>query len=69
MIKIEAKVACRHGYKYCYAIFNAQSVLTLSKKHDPPSSFLIGNVEQGDRVKLSKMKKLKKDPAGQLSPL
>jgi len=58
---------CRHGCKYCYANFNQQSVMTFSKKHDPQSPLLIGNIEPGDKVTERKMKSLKKEPSGQIS--
>lgn len=58
---------CRHGCKYCYANFNQQSVITFSKKHDPHSPFLIGNIEPDDKVTERKMKSLKKEPSGQIS--
>lgn len=58
---------CRHGCKYCYANFNQQSVMTFSKKHDPQSPFLIGNIEPDDKVTERKMKSFKKDPSGQIS--
>lgn len=58
---------CKHGCKYCYATFNAQSVVTLTKKHDPTSPFLIGHTEPDDKITERKMKSLKKDPVGQLS--
>ena len=58
---------CRHGCKYCYANFNAQSVLTLFQRHDPRSPFLIGHSEPDDKVTERKMKSMKKEPAGQLS--
>ena len=49
---------CRHGCRYCYANFSPQSVITLSSKHDPKSSFLIGNLEPEDKVTERKMKSL-----------
>lgn len=58
---------CRHACKYCYANFNLQSVATFSRRHDPNSPFLIGNLEPDDKVTERKMKSLKKDVAGQLS--
>ena len=60
---------CRHGCKYCYANFNQQSVITFTKKHDPHSPFLIGNLEPDDKVTERKMKSLKKEPSGQISML
>ena len=58
---------CRHGCKYCYANFNQQSVTAFSKKHDPLSPFLIGNLEPEDKMTDRKMKSLKTEPVGQLS--
>ncbi len=58
---------CRHGCRYCYANFNAQSVATFSKKHDPSSPFLVGGLEPDDNVTERKMKSLRAEPAGQMT--
>ncbi len=58
---------CRHGCRYCYANFNPASVALLSGKHDPESPFLVGNLEETDKVTERKMKSLKDEPAGQTS--
>lgn len=56
---------CRHGCRYCYANFNQQSVVTLSKQHDPMSPLLIGKLEAADKITERKMKSLKKHAAAE----
>lgn len=50
---------CKHGCRYCYANFNAQSVITFSKQHNPNSPLLIGSLEEQDSVTERKMKSLR----------
>ena len=50
---------CRHGCRYCYATFNPQSVITLSKKHYPNSPLLIDEIEQSDIITERKVKSLR----------
>ncbi len=47
---------CRHGCKYCYANYSLQSVCNNTKKHNPNSPMLLGNIEDGDNVTERKMK-------------
>lgn len=47
---IGAYNTCGHLCKYCYANADKQAVLDNIKKHDPTSPFLIGNIEEGDRI-------------------
>lgn len=44
--------SCPHFCKYCYANFLESEVLKNCKKHDNNSSFLIGNSEEDDILKL-----------------
>ena len=41
---------CMHLCKYCYANSNQELVKENVKRHDPDSPFLIGNLEDGDKV-------------------
>jgi len=50
---------CRHGCKYCYANFNAQSVETFNSQHNDESPLLIGELTDVDKVTERKIKSLK----------
>ena len=50
---------CRHGCKYCYANFNAQSVETFNLQHNDESPLLIGELSEVDKVTDRKIKSLK----------
>lgn len=50
---------CRHGCKYCYANFNAQSVETFNRQHNDESPLLIGELSEIDKVTERKIKSLK----------
>jgi len=46
---------CRGGCRYCYACFDERTVRRNTKKHDPRSPLLVGEVEAEDRVVQKKM--------------
>ncbi len=45
---------CSHFCKYCYANFDEEEVLNNMSKHNPNSSLLIGDLEEGDIIKVRK---------------
>ena len=53
---IGAYNTCMHLCKYCYANTNKDLVKENIKKHDPNSPFLIGGVEEDDRITEAKQK-------------
>lgn len=46
---------CHHNCLYCYANFSFNSVINNTQKHNPDSPFLIGELENTDKVTLRKM--------------
>lgn len=50
---------CLHACKYCYANFNNMKVQTLSKKHNPLSTLLVGDLDNNDIVSERKVRLLK----------
>lgn len=53
---IGAYNTCMHLCKYCYANANQGLVKENVKKHNPDSPFLIGEVEEGDKITEAKQK-------------
>ena len=53
---IGAYNTCGHLCKYCYANVNKKLVIENMKKHDENSPFLIGNIEEGDKITEAKQK-------------
>ena len=43
---------CSHFCKYCYANFDESQVVKNRKLHNPKSSLLIGELEEGDIIKV-----------------
>ena len=50
---------CCHHCVYCYANFNQNVVRRKAEKHDPFSSFLVGEVKDDDIVSIRKVKSLR----------
>lgn len=48
--------ACAHLCKYCYANYDEKEVHTRMKLHDPYSSVLLGQIEEGDHITIRKEK-------------
>ena len=53
---IGAYNTCMHLCKYCYANFNKELVIKNNKKHNPKSPFLIGDMEEDDKISIAKQK-------------
>ena len=44
---------CSHFCRYCYANFDRRAVMENLRRHDPSSPLLIGNLHEGDTVRLA----------------
>lgn len=56
---IGAYNTCFHFCRYCYANYSQELVKENYRKHDPDSPMLIGNIEEGDEIRISKQKSWK----------
>ena len=50
---IGAYNTCSHFCRYCYANYDRHAVMENLRRHDPYSPMLIGNLQQGDTVRLA----------------
>lgn len=64
---IGAYNTCMHLCKYCYANANSGLVRENVKKHNPNSPFLIGELEEGDKITEAKQISWIKDSNSQIS--
>ncbi len=58
---------CPHLCKYCYANANSALVKENVKKHNSNSPFLIGNLEEGDKITEANQKSWIKEESSQIS--
>ena len=52
MVDVGVYNSCKHLCKYCYANYDEKQVIDNTKKHNPNSSLLIGELEQDDIIKI-----------------
>lgn len=52
MVDVGVYNSCKHLCKYCYANYDEKQVIDNSKKHNPLSTLLIGELEKVDVIKI-----------------